>query len=120
VDLIKAFEEVQARKDVISRAGIGAVDRDTYLDVKARVEEQVGSVDPRVAEQVIAGMAWTIYMCDRYGWSLDEATDIAGKLVENVLGNIPDPEQYTPRQLVELGVGAGLFTGMWVAKVADE
>jgi hypothetical protein len=120
VDLIKAFEEVQARKDVISRAGIGAVDRDTYLDVKARVEEQVGSVDPRVAEQVIAGMAWTIYMCDRYGWSLDEATDIAEKLVANAMGNVGDLSSYSPQQLVELGVGTGLFTGLWVAKVADE
>jgi hypothetical protein len=120
MNLIKAYEEVQARKDLISRAGIEAVDRETYLDVKARVEEQVGSVDPRVAEHVVAGMAWTIYMCDRYGWSLNEATDIAEKLVANAMGNVGDLSSYSPQQLVELGVGAGLFTGLWLAKVADE
>jgi hypothetical protein len=120
MNLLKAYEEVQARKDLISRAGIEAVDRETYLDVKARVEEQVGSVDPRVAEQVVAGMAWTIYMCDRYGWSLDEATAIAEKVVANAMGNVGDLSPYSPQQLVELGVGAGLFTGLWLAKVADE
>jgi hypothetical protein len=119
-DLARAFREVQARKELISRMGIEAVDRETFLDVKARVEEHVGSVDPHIAEQVVAGMAWTIYICDRYEWSLDEATDIAESLVANAMGNVGDLSSYSPQQLVELGVGAGLFTGLWLAKVADE
>lgn len=120
MDLIEAYKEVQARKDEISRLGVEAVDRETFLNVLARVQEQVGSVDPRTAEHVVAGMAWTIYVCDRYGWSLDQAMGIAEKVVANAMGNVGDLSPYSPQQLVELGVGAGLFTGMWMAKVADE
>jgi hypothetical protein len=120
VNLIDAYEEVQRRKDDASRAGVENIDAATVRIVVDRVLDEFTRANPVMVAQVIGGMAWVIHMCEQEGYDLDETMEVCERIGATVRRSLPTLGTFTPEQAVEVGIGAGFWTGLWLAGVAKE
>jgi hypothetical protein len=111
-----AYEHVQHRKEQASFDEWPPALVPTVSLVARKVRDQLGTTDPRVIESTMNGMAWVCQMLYEENMDPEEAMDVPMDLSRNVLGTLPPAlvERLTLRQAVDLGIGAGFFTGLWM------
>lgn len=113
--LMQAYEEVQRRKD----EALPAFDPAVVVQVKRALKRQLQSDDPQLIATALQGMAWVIPMLMDAGLDGEEAMDVPEQIVANTVLNMPAgiSHRVSFKQAIELGVGAGFYTGLWTGLI---
>jgi hypothetical protein len=111
--LRNAYVEVQRRKNEIT--GPEDIDREA---IGRKLAEELPDMPPeqheRILELTVGGVAWVAKMLADHDLSFVQSWGVAEALADSVKDGAIGTN-YTPEQGVDLGVGAGLYTGMWMA-----
>lgn len=118
-----AFLEVQRRKreaevDGVAPPEVVATVRRKLADELPDLARDGARLD-KLAEVTCCGMLWVAKMLAEYDLSFVEAWGVADSLGDAVKLAM-QRTTHTPEQGVELGVGAGLYTGVWMGLLLAE
>lgn len=86
-----------------------------------RTKREVGG-DPRAIEATLNGAAWMIQMFHVHGLDVNESMDMAQWIEGNLKGNLDGMGglKLGPDDMIRLGIGGGLYTGLWVGLLIGE
>lgn len=86
-----------------------------------RTKQEVGG-DPRAIEATLNGAAWMVQMFHIHGLDVNESMDMAKWIEGNLKANLGDMTglKLGPDDMIRLGIGGGLYTGLWVGLLIGE
>lgn len=122
LSVIEAYAVVQANKDRYTWDEWPPSMVPTVTKMIERVKRDTGSGDPHVIEAALNGAAWMVQMFHQHDLDFDQGMDMA-QWVEGTMKRQMDRMRglkLDRDDLVRLGIGGGLYTGLWVGLLIGE